>query len=618
MTCSVLLTSCSKDDPVETGNDELEKSTLSFEASLNDLLNKGMETKQFSDFPECSDAAPATVVVVLSSEGVPMEPITLEILSADIDGDGNVDYFTDESADLELVPGTYVLEEFVVYDDAEDILWVAPIDADNSGEYAGFVSDALPITINLGAGVKKYVAVDVLCFDDREVNQYGYLFFDIIENRTIEFCVFGNYCTEDGRHYPAEFAVSIWSGTNDTGNVLYSSVSNTVELNEFGDYAGTPVCFALPDSQGEDEYYVEITLLNSDAYPEVTEGVIRSFILNDTDVRELFVDDDDVDYYHFREGDNCGEDSPLFEGNGNGGGNGGGECDPENPNSDCDNDGVINENDACPSTPPGVDVNAVGCDDVTLPGQDVVVFNDVNIFGPPIIEDPDNVRLMQNLVNFSTAGARNDGTTVLLDLGRNSQCYGDGQCNDAFWTPFRSIITNEGFSVDNNYSDSGYLENIDEDVKVVILVVPSIDYTVAEINGLKSFAAEGGRIVFIGEHDKYYNSINIENQFLTNMGAVLRNTGGAVDCGATVIPSSSNSDHPIMEGIDEITMACASVIEPGPNDFVLWHDTSGTKALAGVARIDTTPISQNRNVSSKRKAFAPQEDISNPRSTTGY
>ncbi|MDT0652026.1 hypothetical protein RM529_17945, partial [Zunongwangia sp. F297] len=82
------------------------------------------------------------------------------------------------SADLELTPGTYQLEEFIVYDEAGNMIWIAPIDEDDSGVYDGYVSDALPMTINLGAGVKKYVDVEVLCFDDRNVNQYGYLFFD--------------------------------------------------------------------------------------------------------------------------------------------------------------------------------------------------------------------------------------------------------------------------------------------------------------------------------------------------------------------------------------------------------------------------------------------------------
>ncbi|MDT0677505.1 hypothetical protein [Autumnicola musiva] len=310
MALGLSFVSCSTEE--SSGNREQEEmATLSFGASLNDLLNRQMNTKQqISDLPECSDAAPATVVVVISEEGVDMDPVTLNILSDDLDGNGNEDYYTDYSDDLELMPGTYELEEFIVYDAGGNVIWLAPIDDDDSGDYDGYVSDALPISINLGPGVKKYVDVEVLCYDNREVNQYGYVFFDIIPNRAIEFCMFGNYCTDNGRHYPAEYSVDIWLGTDSSGTVLYSDVENTVEMDNNGDYAGTPVCFALPDTDGEDQYYIEITLLNSDAYPDVTEEVVHSAVLTDAQVREMFVGEDAVDYYHFNI--NCDSGGPVI------------------------------------------------------------------------------------------------------------------------------------------------------------------------------------------------------------------------------------------------------------------------------------------------------------------
>ncbi|WP_373056189.1 hypothetical protein [Zunongwangia sp. H14] len=308
----MLLTSCSKDEPgIKEGVEQQDTATLTFGATLNNLLNHRAITKQhFSDVPECSDAAPATVMVVLSEGGIEMDPINIDVLSDDLDNDGDMEYYTDYSEDLELLPGTYELEQFIVYDASSNPIWIAPIDADNSGDYDGYVMDALPITINLGAGVKKYVDVEVLCYDERQVNEYGYLFFDIVPNRAIEFCVFGNYCTDNGRHYPAEYSVNLWLGTDDTGTVLYSDVANTVEMDNNGDYAGTPLCFALPDTEGEDQYYMEITLLNSDAYPDVTEEVVHSVVLTDEQVREMFDGEDAVDYYHF--GINCGGETPVI------------------------------------------------------------------------------------------------------------------------------------------------------------------------------------------------------------------------------------------------------------------------------------------------------------------
>lgn len=613
--CFFIATSCSKDESI-LNESEPETATLSFGAVLNDLVSKQQSSKQsLDDLPECTDDDASYVMIILSQDG--SDVVGTEGAPFRVDLVPNED-FTVEVPELELTPGQYTLDYFAVHNSAGDLIWLAP----NGGMFSSYFDNPLPMSIDLGAGVKKYVEVSVMCFDNRFVNEYGYLFFELDTVEAIEFCIFGNYCDETGRHYPAAFSVDVWTYFDGApGSQLYSDLTNSVSMNNDGDYAGTTVCFALPDTAGLNEYYIEITLLNSDAYGNVTEEVIRSGVITDEEVRNLFDGADANDYYHFREGACNMDDSPnLFE-PGNGGGNGGGgeqpgECDPNNPTADCDNDGVINSNDDCPSTPPGVDVNVRGCDDVRLPGQDVVVFNDVNVFDNGALKDPDNITLVQNLVSFNTAGSRNNGDVVLIDRGRSSPCAG-GPCNDSAWALFRSTIEGEGFTLQNITSSSGSLTSIDPDVKIIFLVIPYIDYTIQEINTLKQFASEGGRIVFVGEHDGYYKRITVQNQFLLNMGAVLTNTGGQVDCGYTVIPETSNSDHPIMNGITDITMACASVIEPGPNDFVLWYDTSGNFALAGVARIDTTPINEFRTVTRNKKVVTSKEKVSNPNSTTG-
>ncbi len=610
---AMLFTSCSKEDGNLLQDRDVEKATLSFGAILNDLANNRSSTKQsLDDLPECSDEDPFYVMIILSQDGSnvvgSMEaPFRINLASNQ--------FFTVEVPELELTPGEYSLDYFAVYSEAGELIWLAP----NAGLFEGFSDNPLPLLINLNAGVKKYVEVSVMCFDDRFVNEYGYLFFDLVPTQAIEFCIFGNYCDETGRHYPAAFSVSVWNYSNETqGALLHSNLSNTVALNNDGDYAGTTVCMALPDTAGLNEYYFEITLLNSDAYGAVTEEVIRSGVITDDDVRALFDGDDNNDYYHFRHGDCNLADSPdLFE---VGGGNGGepGECDPNDSNADCDNDGVINSVDECPDTPAGTDVDTVGCEAITVPGRDVVVFNDINIFDNGAMADEDNVRLVQNLVTYTTSGSRNNGDVVLMDRGRNARCISNGECNDNGWSTMRTVIANEGFSISDVFSTSGSLTNIPSNVKIVFLVMPTQAYTVEEINTFKSFAAQGGRLIFVGEHDRFYLNIDVENQFLLDMGAVLHNTGGALDCNYTTIPAASNRMHPVMEGVDELTIACASVIEPGPNDFPLFYDTTNTYVLAGVAKIDSTPITELRPANTTKRGLAPSENISNPSSSTGY
>lgn len=313
----------------ETGQ---ETATLSFGPVLEDLVSRGSSKQALSDFPECTDDDPSYIMIILSQDGT--DVVGTDGTPFRVDLAPNQD-FTVEVPELELTPGDYSLDYFAVYNSAGDLIWLAP----NGGIFSSYFNDPLPMAIDLNAGVKKYVEVSVMCFDNRFVNEYGYLFFELDAVEAIEFCIFGNYCDETGRHYPAAFSVDVWTYLNgEPGSQLYSDLSNTVTMNGDGDYAGTTVCVALPDTAGQNEYYFEITLLNSDAYGNVTEEVIRSGVITDDNVRDLFVGDDSNEYYHFREGDcNLGDSPDLFEeGGGNGGGNGGGECDPNDPTEECE------------------------------------------------------------------------------------------------------------------------------------------------------------------------------------------------------------------------------------------------------------------------------------------
>jgi Carboxypeptidase regulatory-like domain/WD40-like Beta Propeller Repeat len=239
------------------------------------------------------------------------------------------------------------------------------------------------------------------------------------------------------------------------------------------------------------------------------------------------------------------------------------------------------------------------CADVTInpvptAGEDVVVFNDVNVFGSPMRSggDANNMLMARNLVNFTSSGARTNGTRVWMDYGRSARDGGTSRTSS-----FRNIMSGEGFTVDVVHTADGTSTNADftnlpSDLKVIFLWTPQVFYTVAEINSLKAFAVEGGRIVYVGEWDGFLtqNGIDVENKFLTDMGAEMRNIGQAVDCGFNTL-AGNIVQHQVTAGMTGITLACASVIVPGPNDFALFYDRSGTKVLAGVAKIDPTPIS---------------------------
>jgi hypothetical protein len=349
---TMLLSSCSKDEqPVQNGSTEY--ATLAFGINLNDFLNRqsAIKQSQFSELPECSDAEPATVVISGNRVGAGTSvSFTLDVLSDDLDGDGDLDYFTDYSEDLELEPDSYFLDEFIVYDEDGNIIWVAPVDSDDSGEFDGYVNNPLPLTIELGAGVKKYVDVEVLCFDDREVNQYGYLFFDLIPKKLHELCFFLNYCSDNGRHYTANYSLDLWYVNDDDNIQIVEGDMPVTGVDNNEDYFARPLCVVVPEpvngeTASEEYLYYELTLEDWEGnYGDVDDGTTISGYLSWNDVEALLSkdgDDETVDYLHLSI--NCGDD--------NGNGNGNGECDPENPADDCDNDSIPNGQDNCPETP---------------------------------------------------------------------------------------------------------------------------------------------------------------------------------------------------------------------------------------------------------------------------
>ncbi len=252
------------------------------------------------------------------------------------------------------------------------------------------------------------------------------------------------------------------------------------------------------------------------------------------------------------------------------------------------------------------------------PGKDIVVFNDINPFDDTGMANPNNQLMAKNLVGYATSGPRGSGTKILFDRGRNSVCGGTGECSDGSLSTFRSVLQNEGFTIEELNSTQGSITALPPEVKVIFLWNPRETFTPPEINALKAFAEEGGRVVFIGEWQGYYDAITLENDFLAKMGAVMTNTGQAVDCGYNTLPQASLRPHQITQGMTNVTIACSSVLIPGPNDYPLYYDSTNTRVLSAVATIDTTPIPLNFVAPSR---MAPQTltlPALNPRSATGY
>ena len=238
---------------------------------------------------------------------------------------------------------------------------------------------------------------------------------------------------------------------------------------------------------------------------------------------------------------------------------------------------------------PVAPVRPSGVDEPPPPGTDIVVFNDVNVFDNTGMSDVDNVRLVRNLVDFTTTKPRGAGDEVWVDCRSSVLTGSHGGCQNP--STFRSTVEGEGLTLVDVFG--GSLVDLPPEVKVLFLWIPTSPYPTSEVNAFKRFAAEGGRIVFVGENAGFYGSFfELQNDLLEAFGATLRNVGGVFHIGYSQLPQSSLRPHQITAGVVTLTIAASSEIVLGPGDFALYYDATETFVLSGVATIDTTQLEE--------------------------
>jgi len=303
---AMLFTSCSKEESIasDLGNEE------TFQIQFGTLLND-IESKAHGSLPgECRDATPSYVMVgIENSDGIYIGPgggtTTPSLFRIELKNN-NGSWETTYSEALGLPAGNYSLEYFIVYDTEGQVLWVAPREG---GDYASSVGEPLPQAINLAAGTKPYINVDVLCFIPRDEEAYGYLFFDI-ELTTVEnnYCIFVNFCDDEtGREYPALFQVDVWADAYGGSDVVIDGKVNSVS-GTGNSFAATVLCFPLPPLEGDDTYFVRVTVLSSGAYTADASDFVQ-FQINQSDIDAQLTET--PRYEHLRINCNPSQEEPF-------------------------------------------------------------------------------------------------------------------------------------------------------------------------------------------------------------------------------------------------------------------------------------------------------------------
>jgi len=365
---AMLFTSCSKEESGASVSDQ-DTVQLQLGALLNDFGTRQANKAHETDPTECRDAAPAYVRLGLSNDATGFfvggpgntDPFLVRVNIKNNNGSWETEY----SDVLGLPAGDYTLEYFIVYSADNEVLWVAPR---AGGDYASSVGSPLPMSIDLEAGTKPYIVVDVLCYIPRNEEAYGYIFFDI-DLTTVEnnYCIFVNYCYDGtGREYPAKFEVDIWADAYDGTDVVIDGDMNSVS-GTGNSFAATVLCLALPPLEGDDVYYVRVRVLSAGAYTADASDFVQ-FTISQADINAQLLDI--PRYEHLRI--NC---SPNNQ-----------DCPPQP--GDLDGDCVPDNDDVCPGFDDRIDTDGDGLPDGCDPCP--TVHRDLDNDGDCVPNDDDN------------------------------------------------------------------------------------------------------------------------------------------------------------------------------------------------------------------------------------
>lgn len=150
------------------------------------------------------------------------------------------------------------------------------------------------------------------------------------------------------------------------------------------------------------------------------------------------------------------------------------------------------------------------------PGADVIVYADVNLLDDTTINNGSNRTFAQNLVNFTAQGANAQSQRIKIYEGHNGTRV-------AAQAPYQSVFSmwsNNNYIIDETREEpiqtSGY--------KLIMIFLPGHNgyspFSAAEIDSLKQFASDDGRLVLIGEWRDFYSDTGRQtfNKLLSDLG----------------------------------------------------------------------------------------------------
>ncbi len=239
-------------------------------------------------------------------------------------------------------------------------------------------------------------------------------------------------------------------------------------------------------------------------------------------------------------------------------------------------------------------------------GGDLVLFGDGNFFDATALANADNQRLADNLATYGHPGARGTATQVQIDCGRQSA--GGYLCQGGLGA-LTSALASAGYETVVNPSTAGSLTSIAASIKVLMLIMPCEAFDFEEVNTLKQFAVEGGRVVMASEFQDFYGDnwqtcSAAQNALARNLGTQVGLTGGQHSCNYNTLPAESLRPHQITAAMASVTMGCSSEVFADTSARPLFYDLFNEVRIAVADRIDTEPVIPTlTNVETARSRF---------------
>lgn len=132
------------------------KGSVSFHYDFNSVTNK-----QSMEMPSCSSSKPAYAMIVISGpENIGTMESPKKVMMISSDGEN---YVTAQTNELRIPEGDYQLDYFAVYNETDEMIWLAP----QQTNYSQFVKEPLPLDFSIMAYEATTATVPVICLEDR-------------------------------------------------------------------------------------------------------------------------------------------------------------------------------------------------------------------------------------------------------------------------------------------------------------------------------------------------------------------------------------------------------------------------------------------------------------------